>query len=217
MKIFYEHQWGAIEKFWHVSTIVLAEVEKGEEDNALEMGFISDDGEPEYWYNCRSVRVPLKKNARPYHGELKTVISNKPLEGCSEIYKTWCDKKGFTAHEGDDAVFDHDTYIHYFRDEKLIAYSKIRCYEKSAELLLFATLEENMAMESLRYELYWLRSNGFEWAYLGQAYEECSLWKAEQSRVEWWTGKEWSKDKKELKKLCLQDKRNIMYGIDGIQ
>ena len=69
-------------------------------------------------------------------------------------------------------------------------------------------------METLRFELSFLREEGLEWAYIGQAYENCSVWKSKLSKLEWWDGNKWNKNKnKELKELCLMD--STMFGTNG--
>lgn len=214
MKTWIEHQWGKIEKDWHVSSIQLASVEPGEEDQALLLGFISDDADPDYWYNCRSVRVPLKKNARPYKGDLECVISDVPAKACSDIYHTWCETKGFVSHPGDEGFQPSDKAFHYLVNGKIVAYSKIRMYKESAELLVHASVVDKTAMESLKYELYWLRQSGFKWAYIGQGYENCSVWKSELSKMEWWNGREWIKDNSKLKELCELDSKVEFDGFE---
>ena len=66
MKTWIEHQWGKIERKCHVSSLQRAIVSSEEEDLALSLGFISADTDKDFWYNCRSGRVRLKKNARKY-------------------------------------------------------------------------------------------------------------------------------------------------------
>ena len=220
MKTWIEHQWGKIQHTCHVSSLQRAEIEPGEEDLALSLGFISADDDKDYWYNCRSTRVQLKKNARKYKGKLTGIVFNdtwlsKPLSNglrimeTKRIYKEWIGRKGFAAYEGDDEFLPEDTCIMYYLEDELVAYSKLRLHNKSAQLLVNAGTIPKIAMDTLKYELYWLKEQGKEYCYFGQGYEHCSFWKADQSTFQWWDGNKWSRNIEEFKSLCDRDTKIV--------
>ena len=101
--------------------------------------------------------------------------------------------------------------MHYYRSNELVAYSKIRIHANSAQLLINCCLFKNLAMDTLKYEMYWLKQQGKEYCYFGQGYERSSFWKAEQSTFEWWTGSEWSRNLDIFKQLCERDARIVYY------
>jgi|TARA_R110002074_G_scaffold9519_2_gene37531 hypothetical protein len=204
MRTWLEHDWGKIETQCHVSSLQRANVDPGEEDLALSLGFLSADDDKDYWYNCRSTRVRLKKNARQPKGQLVGVQTD-PVPETKEIYKQWCEEKGFSMYEGDNEFIPEDTCILYYLNDELVAYSKIRIYDTSGYLLVNAGIIPNVAMETLRWEMYLLKQLGKEYCYLGQGYEKSGLWKSKKSTFEWWTGSKWSKDTTIYDQLCIRD------------
>jgi len=210
MKTWIEHQWGKIERKCHVSSLQRAIVSSEEEDLALSLGFISTDTDKDFWYNCRSGRVRLKKNARKYKGNLVGLVEI-PDQRTEHIYYNWIKRKKFTAYEGDEKFLSIDTCMHYYLSNELVAYSKIRIHANSAQLLINCSLFKNLAMDTLKYEMYWLKQQGKEYCYFGQGYERSSFWKAEQSTFEWWTGSKWSRNLDIFKQLCERDARIVYY------
>ena len=64
-------------------------------------------------------------------------------------------------------------------------------------------------MDTLKYELCWLKEQGKEYCYFGQGYEHCSFWKADQSTFQWWDGNKWLRSIEEFKSLCDSDTKII--------
>ena len=123
MKTWIEHQWGKIQHTCHVSSLQRAEIEPGEEDLALSLGFISADDDKDYWYNCRSTRVQLKKNARKYKGKLTGIVC-KPISNglrimeTKRVYKEWINPS-FNYDDNDDNVYKlYNAFTTVLRDYK---------------------------------------------------------------------------------------------------
>ena len=63
----------------------------------------------------------------------------------------------------------------------------------------------HLGLNSLRHEVAWAKESGYEYFYMGAGYEKNSIYKSEIDGFEWWTGREWSKDKDEYIYLCKRD------------
>ena len=60
---------------------------------------------------------------------------------------------------------------------------------------------------TLDLELKWAAENYVAYFYMGSGYEISSEYKANYRGFEWWTGTEWSTNKKLYKSLCRRDSR----------
>ena len=58
---------------------------------------------------------------------------------------------------------------------------------------------------TLDLELIWAQENLIGSYYLGSGYERSSEYKANYKGFEWWTGTEWSKNKRLYRRLCRRD------------
>ena len=61
--------------------------------------------------------------------------------------------------------------------------------------------------ECLELELEWANENGVPYYYLGSGYEKSSEYKAKWSGFQWWTGVQWSRNKRQYRRLCRRDSR----------
>ena len=60
---------------------------------------------------------------------------------------------------------------------------------------------------TLDLELEWAADNHVAYFYMGSGYELSSEYKANYRGFEWWTGTEWSTNKKLYRSLCRRDSR----------
>ena len=60
---------------------------------------------------------------------------------------------------------------------------------------------------TLDMEIDWAANNYVSYFYMGSGYETSSEYKANYRGFEWWTGTEWSTNKKEYRRLCRRDSR----------
>ena len=54
-------------------------------------------------------------------------------------------------------------------------------------------------------EIEWASENYVRYFYMGSGYEQSSEYKANYRGFEWWTGTEWSTNKKQYRRLCKRD------------
>jgi hypothetical protein len=60
---------------------------------------------------------------------------------------------------------------------------------------------------TLDMEIEWAANNYVSYFYMGSGYELSSEYKANYKGFEWWTGAEWSTNKKQYRRLCKRDSR----------
>jgi len=60
---------------------------------------------------------------------------------------------------------------------------------------------------TLDMEIDWASNNYVSYFYMGSGYETSSEYKANYRGFEWWTGTQWSTNKKEYRRLCRRDSR----------
>lgn len=199
MEIFYKHRAGTIEKkFMQVSDIFARNVTDPE--MALEKGFLQNDDD--LWYNTRSTRVkPTKLKYKRYWD--KTTFGNI-FHG--DIYLRFLKTHGFGSDWYDMRVLEHDDFLEYWKDGELIAFTKIRVYEKSAELSLHAHVSDipDFAYQTLKYEITEI-CDGFDYIYLGPGYEKSSLYKSKIDGFEFFDGEVWDNNVERFRKFCYQD------------
>ena len=68
---------------------------------------------------------------------------------------------------------------------------------------------------TLDLEISWAQDNYVRYMYMGSGYETSSEYKANYKGFEWWTGAEWSTDKKLYKRMCRRDSRIQTLGDLG--
>ena len=56
-------------------------------------------------------------------------------------------------------------------------------------------------------ELKWAQDNFVGYFYMGSGYEQSSEYKSKYKGFQWWTGTEWSTNKKLYKRLCRRDSK----------
>lgn len=180
-------------------------------DELLENGWLPWNN---YWFQSRSVRYDLskiqfhkktKKNAKKIEYQL-----GKPSnEDVDRIAKAYQNKKGFISKH----VFDNDLMlensIQYFYESKLIGFVCYKLFKKSFIGIQFAWDYEKPQLSlgniSFFIESTLAKRSGCIYYYVMGGYEECCLYKSEIDGFEWWTGKEWSKDKELYQNLCKRD------------
>ena len=89
-------------------------------------------------------------------------------------------------------------------------YSTIHTYDSRDMAGLESVIHANTVPISditLDMEIGWASDNYVSYFYMGSGYEKSSLYKADFRGFEWWTGTEWSTDKKQYRRLCERDSR----------
>ena len=190
----------------------------------------------EVFYQSRSTRVDMQKY-RPrykhhtYDGKqlgLKVIDASEMVKLLSlpSIYKQYMKRKKFGA--------DYDPFGHYHaRDQFMVFYlgtadnivgftkqkryryqedhySTIDTYDSPDLAGLESVIHANTIPISditLDMELQWAADHHVAYFYMGSGYENSSEYKANYRGFEWWTGAEWSTNKKQYRRLCRRDSR----------
>ena len=188
----------------------------------------------EVWYQSRSTRINMQKYRPRYKRHewegnkigVKVIDASEMVKllGLPHIYAQYMKRKKFTQ--------DYDPFAHYHaRDQFMLFYTgtadNILGFTKQKR---YRYQEDNYAMDdqfpdlaglesvihantvpisdiTLDLELEWAVDNYVAYFYMGSGYELSSEYKANYRGFEWWTGTEWSTNKKQYRALCRRDSR----------
>ena len=190
----------------------------------------------EVFYQSRSTRIDIDKyrpryKRHEYEGEeigLKVIDASETVKLLSlpSIYKQYMRRKNFGA--------DYDPFGHYHKRDQFMVfylgtadnivgftkqkryryqednYSTIDNYDSQDLAGLESVIHANSIPISditLDMEIQWASDNYVRYFYMGSGYEQSSEYKANYRGFEWWTGAEWSTNKKQYKRLCRRDSR----------
>ena len=199
---------------------------------------------PEVFYQSRSTRINLD-NWRPRYKShthdgkeigIKVIDASEMVRllGLPHIYKQYMERKKFGA--------DYDPFGHYHkRDQFMLFYTgtadniigftkqkKYRYQEENYSTIDTYDSQDLAGLESvihantvpisditLDLEIQWASNNYVRYFYMGSGYEQSSEYKANYRGFEWWTGTEWSTNKKQYKRLCRRDSKLTDFSALG--
>ena len=198
----------------------------------------------EVFYQSRSTRVDLQKfrprfDQHTWQGKkigTKIIDASEMVKllGLPGIYKRYMKRKKFGA--------DYDPFGHYHkRDQFMIFYlgtadnivgftkqKKYRYQEDSYPAIDAYDSKDLSGLEScihantipisamtLDLEMIWAADNHVAYYYLGSGYENSSEYKANYRGFEWWTGTEWSTNKKQYRRLCRRESKLTEFSALG--
>ena len=214
MKIIFDHinGFGKIsnEDFIHTPVIGYSEI-NDDFDELLENGWLPWN---DYWFQARSVRYNLLK--LDFHKKTKKIskkieyqlgkLQKKDVQRISEAYQL---KKGFISNHVFDNELMLENSIQYFYESELIGFVCYKLFKRSFVGVQFAWdyKKQNLSLGNVStlIETTLAKKSGCIYYYMMGGYEECCIYKSELNGFEWWTGKEWSKDKELYQKLCKRD------------
>ena len=227
MKIFYDHIYGNTTKYDIIYGLALAEVEKDEEDQALDLGWTPMDAffyetDKQLWIQARTTRIDLEKFyvKKKHRQHLKNkVVGRYYPEGnpwqkqCDEIFEKYVKYKGYDDHGSelvDKEYGDKDHFI-YWHNDKIIGYTQLTRYKKSVVAGEFAwdyeTPELNLGTVAQNFECTLYRDMRYLYYYSSYAYEKVCEYKSHYNGFQWWTGREWSEDKELFRDLLNKDSK----------
>jgi len=191
---------------------------------------------PEVFYQSRSTRIDLDKwrpryKSHTHNGKeigVKVIDASEMVRllGLPQIYKQYMERKKFGA--------DYDPFGHYHKRDQFMLfytgtadniigftkqkryryqeenYSTIDTYDAQDLAGLESVIHANTVPISditLDLEIQWASNNYVRYFYMGSGYEQSSEYKANYRGFEWWTGTEWSTNKKQYKRLCRRDSK----------
>ena len=190
----------------------------------------------EVWYQSRSTRINMQKYRPRYKRHewegkeigVKVIDASEMVKllGLPHIYKQYMARKKFSQ--------DYDPFANYHkRDRFMLFYTgtadnilgftkqkEYRYQEDNYHSLNDHNYPDLAGLESvihantvpisditLDLELEWAAENYVAYFYMGSGYETSSEYKANYRGFEWWTGTEWSTNKKLYRSLCGRDSR----------
>ena len=194
------------------------------------------DKHTEVFYQSRSTRINMdlyrpRYKSHTYQGEeigYKIIDASEMVKLLSlpAIYKQYMKRKNFGA--------DYDPFAHYHaRDQFMVFYlntadnvvgftkqkryryaddhySTIDTYDSQDLAGLESVIHANtipISDMTLDMEIEWASNHYVRHFYMGSGYEQSSEYKANYKGFEWWTGVEWSTNKKQYRRLCRRDSR----------
>jgi hypothetical protein len=221
VKIFYDHIYGNTTKYDIIYGLALAEVEKDEEEKALSLGWTPMDAffyqtDKQLWIQARTTRIDLdsytlKKKHRQYNKREITggyYPDNNPYQKeCDIIFEKYV-KHG---SELVDKEYGNKDYFVYMHNEKIVAYTQLTRFKNSVVAGEFAWDYENPELSlgtvAQNFECTLYQQLGFKYYYSSYAYENVCEYKSHYNGFEWWTGREWSKDKELFRSLLDKDSK----------
>jgi len=190
----------------------------------------------EVFYQSRSTRINLdlyrpRFKSHAHEGQqiqYKIIDASEMVKllGLPHIYDMYMKRKNFGV--------DYNPFQHYHQRDQFMVfytgtadnivgftkqkkykypdenYSTIDTFESTDLAGLESVIHANTIPISditLDLEIAWAQDNYVRYFYMGSGYEASSEYKANYRGFEWWTGTEWSTNKKEYRRLCRRDSR----------
>lgn len=171
----------------------------------------------------------IRKMTNPCKGIESTV---KDLKDCDtdelkKVYEAYIKLKSDQYEQSNEIFSDFYTHDEFFQDLLIDPdQKKVIEYRENNELHAFVicrTYKKTNCVTSIQFcwdyhkpkvflgkyscvkEIEMCIDEGLEYVYLGCGYESMCIYKSMYQGFEWWTGSEWSSDKKAYKKLCETD------------
>ena len=207
LKINYEHIYGSQEKHDLQLTRMTLDQEQVNEEEALESGWLISNGQ---WYPCRSVRICVDQ----YKNKLKLPkieyrFTTYNLDHIKQIHQEYKAYKKFDEEYDIFQDSERTLWLIGYDEGQPVIFTKFIRYWGGLESQFTCWNYHKPKMQLGKYivdtEVWYAKTMGLNYLYIGQGYEKGSLYKADFPGFEWWTGNEWSKDKQKYKELCLRD------------
>ena len=182
------------------------ETEDLDEKEALDNGWLIWN---DRWYNCRSVRIRLNDYIPVKTPPSITAGFTTDLDVIAKIYREFLDYKGYTE--------EFDLFLEQHRAEWLllkdngvpVAFTKFKKYDGGIESEFTSWNYHNPKLSIgkviVNFEVEYAKKLGYQHLYIGQGYENGSVYKNKFAGFEWWDGNEWSMDQDRYKFLCERD------------
>lgn len=183
----------------------------------LDEGWVEWQG---YWYNLRSVRLKVEdyKPTKTIKKQSKQIgyyiqfVSEEVLKRLEPIYEKYVAKHGFKRTIDLKDFLGYDCLL-YYHEEKLVGATIYKMYRDvtgrafvSYQFLWdYEDPKLSLGSVSQYFECNVAQIFRCDHVYLLGGYESASAYKADFKGFEWWTGKEWSKDKELYLNLCKRD------------
>lgn len=213
MKINFSHVFGCQEKFWLQLTKITAIVEAHEEKEALETGWLRDDG---VWYQSRSTRLcvrdfkPVRSWPKGYEFRAGRL---EDFDGAAldRVYRAYIAHRDYEDYCNPlEYELQHASFGVVFKDCCTpVAFTKFRTYNGGIESAQFCwdysdpKISLGIAIQAK--EIEYAAALGYDFLYLGPGYEKGCTYKSRYPGFEWWTGTHWSRDSERYTEICNRD------------
>ena len=201
-------------------------------------------GSREVFYQSRSTRINLSRyrprfkqpnyKGRPIGYKIIDASEMVRLLALPHIYKKYLARKGFpNLYDPFQHYHKRDQFMVFYIDraDNIVGFTKQKRYSygdqgnlsiDSIDTMQCSGIESvihantiPIGAECLEVELMWAHNNSVPHYYLGSGYEQSSEYKASWRGFEWWTGTEWSSNKKQYRRLCKRDSRITEFSALG--
>lgn len=227
INIFYDHIYGNTTKYDIIYGLALAEVDPGEEEIALNLGWTPMDAffyttDKQLWIQARTTRIDLTKFSvkRKHKRYLNQKIIgeyyrdlNPYSDECNSVFQKYCEYKGYDDHSSElvDKEYGPKDYFVYWYEDQVIGYTQLTHYDYSVVAGEFAwdyqMPELGLGTFAQNFECLKYQELDFKYYYSSYAYEKVCEYKSFYNGFEWWTGRIWNKDKQLYKELIDKDSK----------
>jgi len=225
MKVYYKHLWGNMFKRSIAVSAIMANVDEGEEDEAMDSGWSRMHWEDGNWFQSRNTRINilnyktnrkdkrLRSSCSNIEYEIKKIsdIDIKKLEDLSEEHMK-IRKLSDIYHCSFEFLKNSLCYVILYKEnKKIVAYSLLLELENSYECIEFCWNYHKPKIYLGKFNILCCinlcKKNNKQYLYLGDGYEREAIYKSHFTGFEFWTGEEWSQDKKAYARLCQNDSK----------
>lgn len=217
MRIKLSTAYGSHEKYDLEITKLSLDTTDLDEKLALESGWLISNGE---WYFSRSTRIRIsevrvKSTPRIYGVEFG--VESFDQIAFDAIYEDYMTKKRFKRY--DYKTDFNRTFWLVARDDGIpVAFTKMVRYDGGMESAFnvwnYHKPKLSLGSNMLYHEIEQARLSDLEFLYIGSGYGESGKYKSMVDGFEWWTGENWSTDRKLYLEMCEHDASvNSLYDL----
>jgi len=232
VKIFFDHITGKLTNYDLLYSLPLAEFEESEYDYAFNNGWLPLSWyytkiNHLTWINARSSRLQLSEFT--FSKKQKYTLNKKDIyvntydklpwhleDDIANIYKKYIQHKNYyeVNNEKESEEFMRDDpidwkYFVYYYKERPIAFTEAMMVDDHFMTGQFAWDYENeklgMGTYASLYEIKYCMDWNYKYYYFSYSYENSSIYKSKYDGFEFWTGRDWCKDKEIYNQLCKND------------
>jgi hypothetical protein len=208
MKVKLSSVYGSHEKYDIEITRLTLDTENLDEREALENGWLINDGR---WYLSRSTRIDmsLMRSKLPRIDGVEFAVEQFDKVVFDEIYGQYLSKKNFSKRYDYTKDFSRSTWLVAKDCGVPVAFTKMVRYDGGIESAFTAwnyhKPKMSLGNNIIYHEVEQARAAGLQYLYIGSGYGESNKYKSLIDGFEWWTGSEWSTDRKLYLELCERD------------
>ena len=211
MKTIINNIYGNIDKYNLQLCKLSLDLENSTEKEALESGWLIDNG---IWYQSRSVRIDVSKyNKIPRKIKNHTVSltdENVNFEEIKLVYDKFIEKKELSSLYNIESDLERSNWLLIRNDNNsLVAFTKFIIYNEGLEsqytALDYSSPKLSIGNKIIDYEVEITINKQLNYLYIGSGYGEISIYKSKIKGFEYWNGEKWTNDTTSYTQLCKND------------